>query len=109
MYSISNKKVDNKYINFGKIIGGKYCVFKISHTVDAVQKAWMEIFSNLSKMDYKFDDASVTENITIANNSNNQDTSLNTNNKTIIIFSFLCLNQLLIPDTYRHTCQDQYF
>jgi DNA gyrase inhibitor GyrI len=32
-------KVDNKYINFGKTIGGKYCVFKISHTVDAMQKA----------------------------------------------------------------------
>jgi DNA gyrase inhibitor GyrI len=42
-------KVDNKYINFGETIGGKYCVFKISHTVDAMQKAWMEIFSELSK------------------------------------------------------------
>ena len=49
-------KVDNKYINFGKTIGGKYCVFKISHTVDAVQKAWMEIFPELSKRNYEFDD-----------------------------------------------------
>jgi len=49
-------KVDNKYINFGKTIGGKYCVFKISHTVDAMQKAWMEIFSELSKRNYEFDD-----------------------------------------------------
>lgn len=47
--------VDNNYINFGKTIGGKYCVFKISHTVDAMQKAWMEIFSELSKRDYEFD------------------------------------------------------
>lgn len=38
-------KVDNKYINFGKTMGGKYCVFKISHTVDAMQKAWIEILS----------------------------------------------------------------
>ncbi|GAE01300.1 AraC family transcriptional regulator [Clostridium botulinum B str. Osaka05] len=49
-------KVDNKYINFGKTIGGKYCVFEVSHTVDAMQKAWMEIFSELSKINYEFDD-----------------------------------------------------
>ncbi|UZQ52661.1 GyrI-like domain-containing protein [Clostridium kluyveri] len=49
-------KVDNKYINFGKAIGGKYCVFKISHTIDAMKKAWMEIFSELSKRNYEFDD-----------------------------------------------------
>ncbi|RMD02314.1 DNA gyrase inhibitor [Clostridium autoethanogenum] len=48
-------KVDNKYIKFGKTIGGKYCVFKINHTVDAVKKAWTEIFSELSKRNYKFD------------------------------------------------------
>ncbi|APM39590.1 AraC family transcriptional regulator [Clostridium kluyveri] len=48
-------KVDNKYINFGKTIGGKYCVFKISHTVDAMQKAWMEIFPELLKRNYEFD------------------------------------------------------
>ncbi|MBU5440125.1 GyrI-like domain-containing protein [Tissierella sp. MSJ-40] len=48
--------VDNKYINFGKTVGGKYCVFKINHTVDAMQKAWMGIFSELSKRNYKFDD-----------------------------------------------------
>lgn len=49
-------KADDKYINFGKIVGGKYCVFTISHTIDAMQKAWMEIFSELSKRNYKFDD-----------------------------------------------------
>lgn len=54
---VSNElKVDNKQINFGKTIGGKYCVFKISHTVDAMQKAWMEMFSELSKRKYEFDD-----------------------------------------------------
>jgi DNA gyrase inhibitor GyrI len=54
---VSNEfKVDNKYINFGRIIGGKYCVFKINHTVDAMQKAWMEIFSEVSKRNYEFDD-----------------------------------------------------
>lgn len=49
-------KVYDKYINFGNIIGGKYCIFKISHTADAIQKAWMEIFSELSKRNYEFDD-----------------------------------------------------
>lgn len=49
-------KVDNKHINLGEIIGGKYCVFKIIHTADAMQKAWMEIFSELSKRNYEFDD-----------------------------------------------------
>ncbi len=52
---VQSYKVDNKYINFGKIIGGKHCVFKISHTVDAVQRAWMEIFPELSKRNYEFD------------------------------------------------------
>ena len=48
-------KVDNNNINFGKTIGGKYCVFKISHTADAMKKAWIEIFSELSKKNYEFD------------------------------------------------------
>jgi DNA gyrase inhibitor GyrI len=53
-------EIDNNYddncINIGKTIGGKYCVFKISHTADDVQKAWMEIFPELSKRNYEFDD-----------------------------------------------------
>ncbi len=42
-------KVDNKYINFGKTIGGKYCVFKISHTVDAMQKHGWRYFRSYQK------------------------------------------------------------
>lgn len=49
-------KVDNKYIKIGKTIGGKCCVFKISHTADAVQKAWRDIFTELSKRNYELDD-----------------------------------------------------
>ena len=49
-------KSDNKNINFGKTMGGKYCVLKISHTGEAKQKAWMEIFPELSKRNYEFDD-----------------------------------------------------
>ncbi|GFZ30195.1 DNA gyrase inhibitor [Clostridium zeae] len=47
---------ENDLINFGEIIGGKYCVFKISHTVDAVEKAWNEIFSEISKRNYALDE-----------------------------------------------------
>lgn len=50
-------KADSNYINTGRIIGGKYCVFKISHTSDAVNKAWTEIFSELAKINYEFDDS----------------------------------------------------
>lgn len=49
-------KADDEYINFGETAGGKYCVFKISHTADAMQKAWREIFPELSKRNYEFDD-----------------------------------------------------
>jgi DNA gyrase inhibitor GyrI len=48
-------EADNKNINRGKITGGRYCVFKINHTADAMQKAWNEIFSKLSKANYEFD------------------------------------------------------
>lgn len=48
-------KIDNKYINFGRTSSGKYCVFKINHTVDAMQKAWTTIFLELSKRNYELD------------------------------------------------------
>lgn len=48
-------KADDESINFGKTMGGTYCVFKISHTADGVQKAWLEIFSELGKRNYEFD------------------------------------------------------
>ncbi len=47
---------DDAYIQFGRTMGGKYCVFKIKHTADAVQKAWMKLFSELSKRNHEFDD-----------------------------------------------------
>ena len=48
-------KVDDENINFGEIKGGKYCVFKISHTAEAMQKAWINIFPELLKRNYEFD------------------------------------------------------
>lgn len=48
-------EANDKNINLGRIIGGRYCVFKIIHTADAMQKAWKDIFPELSKANYEFD------------------------------------------------------
>lgn len=41
----------------GNIIGGKYAVFKIHHTAEAVQKAWIDIFPELLRLGYQVDEA----------------------------------------------------
>lgn len=40
----------------GKIFGGKHCVFQIEHTAKAMQKAWNEIFFELIRLGYGFDE-----------------------------------------------------
>ena len=35
----------------------RYAVFKIDHTAEAVQKAWFDIFPELSRQGYQFDEA----------------------------------------------------
>lgn len=53
---ISNDyKVNQDDINQGNIIGGNYAVFKINHSSEAVQKAWIDIFPELSNQGYQFD------------------------------------------------------
>ncbi len=52
----SDYSIDNDYVRLGNIAGGKYCVFTIDHTVKAVQKAWSEIFQELLKQGYQFDE-----------------------------------------------------
>lgn len=41
----------------GNIAGGKYAIFKIEHTAEAVQKAWGDIFPELLKLGYQLDAA----------------------------------------------------
>ncbi len=41
----------------GSTAGGKYAVFKIDHTAEAVQKAWMDIFPELARQGYVLDEA----------------------------------------------------
>ncbi len=48
--------VNEGYVNQGNIIGGNYAVFIISHTAEAVQKAWINIFPELSKQGCQFDE-----------------------------------------------------
>lgn len=40
----------------GNIVGGKYAIFKISHTAEVVQKAWIDIFPELLRQGYQFDE-----------------------------------------------------
>jgi DNA gyrase inhibitor len=47
---------DDGHVREGSIIGGRYAVFKVSHTAEAVQKAWSDIFPELLKQGLKFDD-----------------------------------------------------
>lgn len=49
--------VTDSYVREGNIVGGKYTVFKINHTAEAVQKAWIDIFPELSRQGYQFDEA----------------------------------------------------
>lgn len=49
-------KVNSSKIKIGEITGGKYIVFEIEHTTTAVQKAWLDIFQEIPKLNYKLDE-----------------------------------------------------
>lgn len=44
-------------VKIGEIAEGKYAVFEIEHTAEAIAKAWLEIFQEISKLGYKLDEA----------------------------------------------------
>ena len=50
-----NFKTEEHDIQKGIIEGGKYAVFIIEHTAEAVQKAWNEIFQDVLSRGYKID------------------------------------------------------
>lgn len=50
-----HQKIQEKDIKVGNIDGGKYAVFKIIHTSEAVQQAWMNVFQELSEQNYIMD------------------------------------------------------
>lgn len=44
-------------IKEGSVAGGKYAVFQIEHTAEAVQKAWIEIFPELFGQGFQLDES----------------------------------------------------
>lgn len=51
-----NNNILDTNVMCGMIKGGKYAVFKIHHTREAVQKAWDEIFYEVSKAGHLLDE-----------------------------------------------------
>jgi DNA gyrase inhibitor GyrI len=48
--------VNDNHVNSGELTAGKYAVFTIAHTAQAVQKAWCDIFPELQKQGYRLND-----------------------------------------------------
>jgi len=48
--------INDDHVNSGEITGGKYAVFTIAHTAEAVQRAWCDIFLELQKLGYQLND-----------------------------------------------------
>lgn len=48
--------ISDDYISEGSVLGGMYAVFKIRHTAEEVQKAWLAIFLELLKQGYQLDE-----------------------------------------------------
>lgn len=52
----SHKAAGNEDVSLGNIAGGRYSVFMITHTAEAVQQAWLEIFPEIARHGYQFDE-----------------------------------------------------
>jgi DNA gyrase inhibitor GyrI len=48
--------ISDENVREGSIDGGKYAVFKIEHTAEAVQQAWINIFPELARHGHQFDE-----------------------------------------------------
>lgn len=48
-------------ISEAELSGGKYAIFKIKHTAEAIQKAWSEIFPALHNSGYQIDNKPILE------------------------------------------------
>jgi DNA gyrase inhibitor GyrI len=48
---------DKDFIQIRSLSEGKYCVFKIEHTEQAVQEAWSNLFVELARRSYIMDEA----------------------------------------------------
>lgn len=48
-------------VNESKLCGGKYAIYKVKHTAEDIQKAWSEIFYELSNCGYQLDERPIFE------------------------------------------------
>lgn len=56
-------KIDHSVCE-GELSGGKYAIYKVKHTEEDIQKAWVEIFPYLQKSGYKIDNRPIFERYT---------------------------------------------
>lgn len=56
-------QVDDSVIE-GEVSGGKYLVYEVNHTAEAIQKAYYEIFQSLQSNGYKTDNKPIMEKYT---------------------------------------------
>ena len=52
----SDYSVADGFVNEGNIGGGKYAVSKIDHTAEAIHKAWIEVFPELTRQGYQLNE-----------------------------------------------------
>lgn len=52
-----NKKINSNDIHNRYVIGGKYIIFLIEHSIEAIQNAWIECFNELEKEGYTLDNS----------------------------------------------------
>ena len=50
-----NRPIKDNEITSRRLDGGRYVVFLIKHTAEAIQQAWAECFSELAKRQYTLD------------------------------------------------------
>lgn len=54
---VTVKPIRDKAVRIGSIAGGRYAVFTLPHTPEAMRKAWAEIFTELDERGYRADGA----------------------------------------------------
>ena len=51
----NNFHTDADNVHTRKLNGGKYCVFTVAHTTEAIQQAWSTMFTEISTLGYSLD------------------------------------------------------
>ena len=58
---ISDDYQIDAFVDESELSGGKYAIYKVKHTAEDIQKAWGEIFSELSNCGYQINDQPIIE------------------------------------------------